>query len=381
MRFAFIMISLFYCSTLVAQNLHNESIISIGANSVLYVKDTIFNHGTIINNGDMQVGGSWINHAEYNAGEGKITFNSDLPQAINHNDQAFSRLTLSGGGQKLFLADITIENELALSDGILVSQNGSRIVFEENAQVTGGSDASHIQGPVYRRGSGSRLFPVGNGEVYLPVEFLNVQGTSPEVGVRVIELGGTALRASPSLDAISNSRYWQVDVVSGTLNGSRVVLPVKDEGIVSQESGVVVVAESASLDEDFSSLGQHEFVGTSTNGRVTSDRVFAKSLLAVGTSSVGEGIIVYNAVSPNGDFQNPFLIIENIESHPDNTFSVFSRWGDKVFEIHNYDNTERIFEGRSNIGSDAILSPGTYFYIIEIRPDGRRINGFLKVSY
>src|SRR5690606_4683410 len=158
MRVVFIILSWFAGGALFAQNLHNESIISIGTNGVLFVTDTIFNRGTIINNGDMQVGGSWINYEEYDAGEGKITFNSDLPQVINHNDQSFSRLTLSGGGEKLFLADITVENELNLIDGILVSENDSRIVITPSAQVTGGSDAAHIRGPGYHRGSGHKVF-------------------------------------------------------------------------------------------------------------------------------------------------------------------------------------------------------------------------------
>lgn len=378
MRVVFIILSWFAGGALFAQNLHNESIISIGTNGVLFVTDTIFNRGTIINNGDMQVGGSWINYEEYDAGEGKITFNSDLPQVINHNDQSFSRLTLSGGGEKLFLADITIDNELNLSDGILVSQNNSRIIISENAQVVGGSDASHIQGPVYRRGAGHKVFPVGNGGIYLPVEFLNVQGNSPEVGVTAIELDGTTLRASRSLKEISTSRYWQVDVVSGTLHNSRIVLPVKEETIVDRAEAAVV-AEAASLDDDFESLGQLQFSGSTNDGRVTSDEVFTKSLLAVATASPGEGIIVYNAVSPNADKKNDYLLIENIEGFPGNKFSLFNRWGDKVFEIENYDNQERVFRGRSNIGGDSILSSGTYFYVIETGTDSPRINGFLTV--
>lgn len=378
MRVVFIILSWFAGGALFAQNLHNESIISIGTNGVLFVTDTIFNRGTIINNGDMQVGGSWINYEEYDAGEGKITFNSDLPQVISHNDQSFSRLTLSGGGEKLFLADITIDNELNLSDGILVSQNNSRIIISENAQVVGGSDASHIQGPVYRRGAGHKVFPVGNGGIYLPVEFLNVQGNSPEVGVTAIELDGTTLRASRSLKEISTSRYWQVDVVSGTLNNSRIVLPVKEETIVDRAEAAVV-AEAASLDDDFESLGQLQFSGSTNDGRVTSDEVFTKSLLAVATASPGEGIIVYNAVSPNADKKNDYLLIENIEGFPGNKFSLFNRWGDKVFEIENYDNQERVFRGRSNIGGDSILSSGTYFYVIETGTDSPRINGFLTV--
>src|SRR5688500_9501290 len=99
---------LFLCvshSVAFGQNLYNQSIISIAASSVIYVKDTIINKGSIINNGDIHVAGSWINNAEYDAGQGQITFSSNLPQIINHNNQSFNRLTISGGGDKIFLAD------------------------------------------------------------------------------------------------------------------------------------------------------------------------------------------------------------------------------------------------------------------------------------
>lgn len=379
MRFTLVTILASLCSTLAAQNLYNESIISIGSSSVLYVKDTIINEGTIINNGDMQVGGSWINHADYDAGQGQITFNSDARQIINHNDQSFSRLTLGGGGEKLFLADITIENELDLTDGILVSENGSRLIISESAVVVGGSDAAHINGPVYHRGAGDKLFPVGNGSVYLPVELLNVQGTSAEIGVTAIELDGETLSASPSLQKISTNRYWQVDVVSGSLGDVDVILPVRDEDIVTVAEEVVV-AQSEGTDQPFESLGQSEFEGTTTNGLVTSDRLFSMVLLAVGTATGSEGIVVYNAVSPNGDDRNDYLIIGNIENFPDNRFTLFNRWGDKVFELDNYDNKERVFRGESNVGGEKDLGSGTYFYVVETKKDNKKTQGFLVVK-
>lgn len=375
-----IFIGLSFCTTLAfGQNLYNQSTISIGSSSVLFVKDTIINEGTIINNGDMQVGGSWINNADYDAGAGQITFNSDLPQIINHNDQSFSRLTLNGGGEKLFLADITIENELDLEDGILISQNGSRIVISESAEVTGGSDASHIRGPVYHLGTGNKLFPVGNGTVYLPVELQNIQGSAPEVGVTVVELDGQQLVASPLLKAVSTNRYWQVDVLSGTLQNSRVVLPVRDEDIVANTEEVVV-AQAESIDDAFESLGQFSFEGSELTGEVTSDRPFVKKLLAVGTVSTDAGVVVYNAISPNGDNLNDVLIIGNIDRYPENKFTLFNRWGDKVFEIENYDNDQRVFRGKSNIGGEHDLGSGTYFYTILTKSDGKRTEGYLVLK-
>lgn len=367
-------------SAVLGQDLYNKSVISIGPGSVLYVKEAIINEGTIINNGDMQVGGAWTNNAEYDAGEGKITFNSDLPQVINHNDQSFSKLTLTGGGEKLMLADITIENEITLEGGILVSQNDSKVVLGESAVVNGGSDASHINGPVYHRGAGRKVFPVGNGSLFLPVEFLNIEGTSPEVGVTLIETGGTILETSPGLRAVSAVRYWEVDATPGSLVNSKVILPVRVEGLAFG-TNEYVVAQSDNVSEPFESLGQSAFQGNIAEGRVTSELPVTKSLLAVGVASSDDAVVVHNAISPGMiDERNDFMVIRNIENFPDNKLTVFNRWGDKVFEIHNYNNSDRVFRGKSNIGGEKDLSSGMYFYTLETKRDGKKINGFIVVK-
>jgi gliding motility-associated-like protein len=359
-----------------AQSLYNQGILSIGSTSVLFVKDSLVNNGTLINNGDMQIGGAWINNNQYDAGQGKITFNSELPQVINHHDQAFSKLTITGG-EKLFQANITVERELNLSDGILVSQNGAKIIFDEGAVITGGSDQSHIQGEVYHKGAGDKLFPVGNGTVYLPVEVLNVQGSSTEIGIREVDLNGSTLLKAQSLDAISAERYWEMEVVSGSLNNSKVVLPVRDESIVTN-SDHAVVAGSADLTQNFESFGHSDFSGSASTGRVTSEQPVTVRLLAIGVVEDSKSIEVYNAVSPNGDGLNDFLRIGNIEKYPNNKVSLFNRWGDKVFEVTGYNNKDRVFSGLSTSGN--VLSPGTYYYAID-KGDGSAVeNGYLSLK-
>jgi gliding motility-associated-like protein len=361
-----------------AQSLYNKGIISIGSTSLLFAKDSLVNNGTIVNNGDMQIGGAWINNNQYDAGQGKITFNSDVPQVINHNDQAFSNLTITGG-EKIFQANITIEHELNLEEGVLVSQNDAKIIFNEGAQITGGSDQAHIQGTVYHKGAGDKLFPVGNGSVYLPVEILNVQGPATEIGIHVVELNGTVLQKSSSLDAISANRYWEMEVLSGSLSNSKVILPVRDESIAVNDQEVVV-AQSGSLSQNFESLGRSQYDGSPFNGKVTSADPVTLKLLAIGTVTDTKSISVYNAVSPNGDGLNDFLRIANIEKYPNNTVILFNRWGDKVFEMNGYDNKDKVFRGLSNLNGNKEIAPGTYYYVIEKHDGSTPVNGYLSVK-
>src|SRR5690606_19034745 len=121
------------------------------------------------------------------------------------------------------LADITIEDALILSDGVVESQNNARVFIHRDASITGGSDAAHIHAPVYQEGNGDKLYPLGNGSVYLPVTLLNITDPEAVIGIETVELENDILPKAPSLDAISTTRYWHVDVAAGALDNSRAV--------------------------------------------------------------------------------------------------------------------------------------------------------------
>lgn len=70
--------------------------------------------------------------------------------------------------------------------------------------------------------------------------------------------------------------------------------------------------------------------------------------------------------SPNGDGINDLFVIRGIDNYPENTFLIYNRWGDKVFEASPYQNT---WDGKSTegliIGGDE-LPISTYFYILDL---------------
>src|ERR1035437_7418148 len=71
--------------------------------------------------------------------------------------------------------------------------------------------------------------------------------------------------------------------------------------------------------------------------------------------------------SPNGDGINDVFVIRGIFYFPDNTFEIFNRWGNKVFDATPYTNA---WDGKSTmgvrVGGDE-LPVGTYFYILDLR--------------
>jgi gliding motility-associated-like protein len=92
-------------------------------------------------------------------------------------------------------------------------------------------------------------------------------------------------------------------------------------------------------------------------------------------------IEIYNGISPNNDNQNEIFLIRYIDLLPDtqqNKVTIYNRWGSKVFEIDNYNNTSNVFRGLSDNGN--ILPSGTYFYKIEFTGGRESMTGYLYIK-
>jgi len=86
---------------------------------------------------------------------------------------------------------------------------------------------------------------------------------------------------------------------------------------------------------------------------------------------------------------NDYFNIENVteDCYKDNTVEIYNRWGIKVFEVDNYDNEVKIFqglsEGRTTVKQSSELPTGTYFYILKYKTiEGNYVtkNGYLYLS-
>ncbi len=84
--------------------------------------------------------------------------------------------------------------------------------------------------------------------------------------------------------------------------------------------------------------------------------------------------------SPNGDDINDLFVIRGIDRFPSNSFMVFNRWGDKLFEANPYTNT---WDGTSStgirIGGDE-LPVGTYFYVLDLGDESAIYKGTIYLN-
>jgi len=79
------------------------------------------------------------------------------------------------------------------------------------------------------------------------------------------------------------------------------------------------------------------------------------------------GVVIYNAVSPNGDGHNDYFLIENISDYQNNV-QIYNRWSTKVFEIDNYGEGDNVFKGEAHgrgVSAKGKLPSGTYFYVVK----------------
>ncbi|MEJ2162747.1 MAG: gliding motility-associated C-terminal domain-containing protein [Robiginitalea sp.] len=83
----------------------------------------------------------------------------------------------------------------------------------------------------------------------------------------------------------------------------------------------------------------------------------------------GDDVVVYNAVTPNGDGAYDVLTIAGLENYPNNSLRIYNRWGVLVFSTRAYNTQSNVFDGTSQgrvtVGGNNKLPAGTYFYILE----------------
>jgi gliding motility-associated-like protein len=75
-----------------------------------------------------------------------------------------------------------------------------------------------------------------------------------------------------------------------------------------------------------------------------------------------------NVITPNTDGKNDVWQIGNLNYYPQNSLSIFDRWGKKVFAASPY---------RNNWGADA--KPGIYFYQLNDGRTGKVWKGWVEV--
>lgn len=88
-------------------------------------------------------------------------------------------------------------------------------------------------------------------------------------------------------------------------------------------------------------------------------------------------ITAYSAFSPNGDQNNDYWHIDNIELYPDAIVEVFNRWGDRVYSTKRYINSwDSAWQG---LYKNSPLPSATYYYVITLNNDDDPLTGTVTI--
>jgi gliding motility-associated-like protein len=108
---------------------------------------------------------------------------------------------------------------------------------------------------------------------------------------------------------------------------------------------------------------------TGAAGCVVLDSVFVE----VATNPLAS-IRPISLITPNGDGMNDQLFFPNLMKFPNNELTVWSRWGQAVYQKLGYQQDDELWEGTHN---GRPLPDGEYFYLLEV--NGERIQQTLSI--
>ena len=80
-------------------------------------------------------------------------------------------------------------------------------------------------------------------------------------------------------------------------------------------------------------------------------------------------VIIPNVFSPNGDNENDYFVIQNLDLFPNSRLQIFDRWGLKLFDDADYKNT----------WTAPNVPDGTYYYILFLSNDPKGTTGFVTI--
>lgn len=308
--------------------------------------------------------------------------------------------------------EVMVENGLFLTTNVGVTSNANFILGNVFTDKDNGSPALIFRDAAFYVGQGSNTkidgfgaavnkasftFPVGDDNRLRPLsisaETVNEEqvrcayffedANSP---VSIPQQFNTQLTEDPSV-LVSDFEFW-------ILEGSQPVAvtltwdPQSNIPLLTENLQGLKVVGWSKTDGEWKNLGVTNITGESGFGALTSDTFIPDDYAVLtigGNNNLFEEtttIEFFNYyVSPNNDGINDTLVIENIENFPNNSFSIYNRYGVLVYKEDNYTNG---FIGKSNRGASANspqgLSGGVYYYILDVPELMLKHQGHLYLS-
>jgi len=144
---------------------------------------------------------------------------------------------------------------------------------------------------------------------------------------------------------------------------------------VANYNWTIVSSDGTAVNETTSSVAISKALGTQVVSLQIVDLNGCTNTDTVRMLECGNVLGIMNTITPNGDADNQFWIIKNIEIYPKATISLYDRWGRLVYAKNGgYHND---FEGIGPNGNP--LPMDSYFYVIDLKNGSKPITGYLLI--
>ncbi len=115
---------------------------------------------------------------------------------------------------------VTVSNNLNLYLGIIKTNINSSIVLLSGVTYIGGSNTSHVDGPILKIGNDAFVFPVGQANKYAPISItapalVTDQFRAQYKNMRPDDAGYDSTKKDVFLNHISDAEFWLLDRIKG----------------------------------------------------------------------------------------------------------------------------------------------------------------------
>ena len=295
---------------------------------------------------------------------------------------------------------IIVGNNSDFKNGIInAGDYDGKMIFEEKAVYTDAGNQSFVDGKVQKKGDKMFEFPVGNQLYYRPVITAASSALENVFTTQYFYQNSNTLyphsQKEETILAINDAEYWKVTQDSGN---EKIVLSLTlndkttPSVFLNAAAGMklAIVRWDETLQKWTNCKGELSDPTQTLNyeklltAQVTGYGIFTMALVKEDVTD--EKLVVYNAVSPNGDGINDSFHIAGIDKYPDNSVEIYNRWGVKVFDAKSYNESDNMFrgysDGRATINRNEKLPTGTYFYILKYNNTKKVIeqSGYLYIN-
>lgn len=367
------------------------------------VKHTLFSQEPLRNFGDLKIHDTGSMGFHYNLiNTGNFDDNLGLVGFYNNNE-----LIISGSNRPVFNdMEVLVDNDLFFNVGVGITNNLNFIVgdivtprnlmdidlyFASNSFYNGQNNLRKVDGYTAISGKQTFIFPIGDDNELRPLLFETEAVMANAQSAYFKESADFSISLNDSfpvdekeegLMVVSNQEFWQLkslEQASVTLswnNASNI------EEITEEVENIVVVGWNIN-NSQWELLGAQSVNGNLREGFVKSlpfppneyeILTFGSIAIAAETTDFGDYLI-----SPNGDGQNDFLIIQDIPTN--NILQIYNRYGALVYEQEDYvDEFSGVSTNSITISKDNTLPAAVYFYVVTDTDSNEKFQGYLYLA-